>query len=498
MASTRSLSHFVLRCKLQEYYDYLKANRKEISLNTAYTPRLFLDSAINYLKRLELNVPDDLVSRFRNIFFYAGFILIPLLLGIEYILKHITGKLSSNINSGAALLVVFLTSISAMVWCISSMFIFQMRFGSLFLWFGMLNASFMLGIFLGGSFVRKKGKSSYFAVAGITFAIVLTATLLITRLTLFPLFFSFLFVASGFAAGLFLPLGEKILGEKQGGALLEALDCAGGAIGAILAGILLVPLFGPQKAVLVGLPLILIWSIRQWKPAGVSRRTFGTIVFIVGLALWLLLTVPTNAAKVKLSSNQIKSLGLAGLKTKSETVKSKSVLKLTSANGITQGWIFRSRDFLKEHPDGYEGPIYLLIRISPEGTIKNFVITSQHEDSRYLKRALRCKLNLIGTKVSNKGKLPAIDAVTGATFSSQAIIETALQATRNFVIAANIKSKPPATKAYAKKQTVVIPDESDAPPSATVRKIDENKYKQLIKQGKLSNHKALFQSPQNK
>jgi transcriptional regulator of nitric oxide reductase len=303
---------------------------------------------------------------------------------------------------------------------------------------------------------------------------------------------------SGFAAGLFFPLGEKILGEKQGGALLEALDCSGGAIGAILAGILLVPLFGPLKAVLIGLPLILVWSIRQWTPSRVSRRTLGTIIFIVGLALWLLLTVPTNAAGVKLSPSQIKSLELAGLKTKSEIVKGKSVLKLSSPNGITQGWIFRSRDFLKEHPDGYEGPIYLLIKISPDGTIKNFIITSHHEDSRYLKRALRCKSKLIGTTVSTKGKLPEIDAVTGATFSSQAIIETVLQATRNFIIAANIKSQQPATKATAKKQTVVISDESDAPPPATVRKIDEKKYKQLIKQGKLSNHKALFQSPQNK
>ncbi len=489
---------FRAQMQLQEYYDYLKANRKEISLNTAYSPRLFLDSVINYLKRLELNVPNDLVLRLRSIFFYAGFILFPLLFGIEYILKRTTGKFCTEANSGAAMLVVFLTSISAMVWCLSAMFIFQMRFGSLFLWFGMLNASFMLGLFLGGSFARKKGKSSSFALAGITFAVVLTITLSITGFALCPILFSFLFVASGFAAGLFLPLGEKILGEKQGGALLEALDCSGGAIGAILAGILLVPLFGPLKAVLIGLPLVLVWSIRQWTPCRVSLRTFGTVIFIVGLTLWLLLTIPTNAADIKLSSSQIKSLGLSGLKTKSETVKGKSVLELTSSNGITQGWIFRSRDFFKEHPDGYEGPIYLLIRISPDGTIKNLDITSHHENSRYLKRALRCKSKLIGTTVSTNGKLPEIDAVTGATFSSQAIIETALKATRNFVIATNIKSQPPATKTPAKKQAAEIPDESNAPPLATVRKIDEKKYKQLIKQGKLSNHKALFQSPQNK
>jgi spermidine synthase len=487
---------FRAKMQLQEYYDYMKENKIKLSINTDYSPRLFLDAMTNYLKRLGQNIPDDFITTLKKSFFYAGFMLFPLLLILDNILRLSLRKRTCDKNSGAAMLTVFLTSITAMIWCISAMFVFQMRFGSLFLWFGMLNAAFMLGLYGGGTFALKHDFLR-FPVAGLLYCLIVALTLPLTMFMPTPWLFTPFFAMVGFAAGVFLPLGGKILGEKHGGALLEALDCSGGAIGAILAGLLLLPLFGPYKAVLISLPLIAVWALRQWQPPkGISRNKYRAVVFILGLAIWLALCFPVNAAALKVSRTRLKALGARSLKAIPATVKGKNVLRLTTSNGKPQGWIFRSGDFLKKHPKGYAGPIHMLIRISSTGVIKNFIITSHKETPRYLIRAMHCRLKLIGSRISADSKLPQIDAVSGATPTSEAIIETVLQSVKNFAIATNIKTlkKPVKHKTIIPRQPF-FEKSSTAPPPAKVRKIDETKYKRLIKQGKLSNKKAMYQTP---
>lgn len=491
---------FRVQMVMQTYNKYIKENEVKMIANTDYSPRLFLEAATNYLRRLGQVIPPDLSDKLNKGIFYAGFLLFPLLLLVEHLIRLLLCRDTTNRHSGAAMLTVFLTSVSAMIWCIAAMFIFQMRFGSLFLWFGMLNASFMLGIFGGGTLADKLRSDDWlsFPVTGVAFCLITALLLPFTAFAHGPAMFLPLFALVGFSAGVFLPLGGKLLGEKRGGALLEALDCSGGAIGAVLAGLLLLPLLGPFSALLVSLSLVLVWSLTQFN---VSSKPFysglyRTAAFCLGLAVWLLLTGSANGAELKLSDRQEKFFKLDGVRTQQMKVDGKPYIQVQDKDGKITGWVFKSTDFLKKSPEGYTGPIEMIISLDSKGKVTNFSVTKYTDTKSFMKKAIRVRQELIGVDVSPGATEPEIDAVTGATYSSEAMIKTVLQAGRSF---AKLLKLPEVRKTEKKERVTshqpMPGDISDAPPPASLKKIDPDKYKILIRKGQLSDRKAMYQTP---
>ena len=379
------------------------------------------------------------------------------------------------------------------------MFIFQMRFGSLFLWFGMLNAAFMLGIFGGGTMANKLKCSNWlsFPLTGIAFCVITTLLLPFTAFAHGPFMFLPLFAVVGFSAGVFLPLGGKILGDKRGGALLEALDCSGGAVGAILAGLLLLPLLGPFAALLISLSLVLVWSLTQFDISSrpIYSGTFKTAAFCLGLAIWLLLTGNVNGAELKLSDRQEKFLKVDSMQQQHLKVDGKPYIQLKDQTGKVAGWVLKSSDFLKKSPEGYAGPIELIIYLNSKGKVVNFTVSKYKDTKSFMRRAIKVRQDIIGVNVSPGASEPQIDAVTGATYSSEAIIKTVLQAGKSFAVLIKL---PPVKKAEKKERVTShqpLPgDISNAPPPASLKKIDPDKYTILIRKGKLSDRKAMYQT----
>ena len=81
-----------------------------------------------------------------------------------------------------------------------------------------------------------------------------------------------------------------------------------------------------------------------------------------------------------------------------------------------------------------------------------------------------------------------MDAVTGATYSANAIRAILNQSGRRFAALLQVRTLPPA-------QTEIIP-ENEVPPPGGPQDIDTKTYQQLQKEKKLSTRRALYWQPQ--
>ncbi len=161
------------------------------------------------------------------------------------------------------LFIMLLISFIAMALNIWLMFAFQMDKGTIFLYFGLVNAFFMFGLFGGGrltDFLQKRDLGKYCSFASASFGFIIF--LLLLRNTFcgsLPLWiYALLFWGSGFFSGTYLPRAAYIF--KQSGrsdtasaALLETLDNIGGALGGIITALFLLPLLGTDKLLLLAI-----------------------------------------------------------------------------------------------------------------------------------------------------------------------------------------------------------------------------------------------------
>ena len=190
---------------------------------------------------------------------------------------HFRPEGDMTVNSFDVLFILFFVSIIAMAINIWLMFAFQMDKGSIFLYFGLVNAFFMLGLFCGGrltDFLQNRGQGRYcsFVSASSGFIVFL---LLLRHLSCGSLpvwIFALLFLGTGFFSGAYLPRAAYIFkqrgrGDTSSAALLETLDNIGGAIGGIVTAVILLPLLGTDKLLLLAIAaLLMLLAIAYRKP----------------------------------------------------------------------------------------------------------------------------------------------------------------------------------------------------------------------------------------
>ena len=161
--------------------------------------------------------------------------------------------------------VVFSSGFCGMVFDLIVVFGFQILYGSLYFRVGILITSFMIGTGLGSSIitmsVEKIKKSGTLLLILETGLVIFSGLLLVLFLEVIPLFktreipsaFEFVFYITGFAGGFLIgaefPLAVKIhLGTgtvfSRSVGFLNAADLAGGWLGGIFGGIILIPVLG--------------------------------------------------------------------------------------------------------------------------------------------------------------------------------------------------------------------------------------------------------------
>ncbi len=364
---------------------------------------------------------------------------------------------------------------------------YQQRFGLLFLKVGLANALFMFGLTAGGlvGMVLSRGRGDAAVRAGLSGFVAALAILLLPMLAV-RISTESAFLALFFAGGLFLgppfPLAAALLrsggtAEARTGGILEAADHFGGAVGAALAGVLLVPLYGVLAAAnllalaVLTAPLLLFLErvvergfLDRLLPSWTRRiRSRLTTFPMVGTA-FVLLAVVVAAAAISLPVRReldrpITRLDPARLRA---SVAADRFLEVESPFVHYDGWKeggtapvnhTLATQAAIDGPDGFAGPLNLLLSVKRDGTIGRVALIESKETPAYI-RDLPAFLDLFAGRDAGltfqlveegSAKGPAdLARITGATITCQAAVKTVNRAKERVLVDLMGREAPPA------------------------------------------------------
>lgn len=327
-------------------------------------------------------------------------------------------------------------------------FLFQNKFGTLFQLIGLVNAVFMLGLCTGGIagklLVRKKATVP--AVMGIVAAqgIIIIASWPVfvwLHLGLHPSFFIFIafFLVSGVVTGCSYPLAASLLKEGRSpfariAAHLELLDHWGGATAGLLAGLFLLPLLGVAKTIiLLGITagvLITILALELLpgklftKERAAKRLSFPyirTFCVTIGISLFFIITFNILNAKRSLWEEGGVALKTKDLSSSCQWQEEPFRCFVCEEEGEPH-YIVASKDFAS-HIRGFAGPIHLSLTVDKRGRIKEVKLLQHRETSSYVEDTTSFLEQFKGHSLQETFSLETVDAISGATITSQAIIE---------------------------------------------------------------------------
>ncbi len=220
--------------------------------------------------------------------------ILPILLFI-LLLYFIFRTTYSQYTRAAIPFAIFSTGFAGMIFSLIVIFMFQITYGHVFSWIGLLVAAFMAGAGAGALFITrimeqvKSGRNLFLylelAVIGFTIALPLIffasralpdgeGTLLFLRV----LFLIFSFI-SGLVTGMPFPLANKLHLKNKAGlsntaGLIYASDLLGGWLGGIVGGVVLLPILGlTETCIAVGMVKVTSFIIIATMPAETWKKT---------------------------------------------------------------------------------------------------------------------------------------------------------------------------------------------------------------------------------
>ncbi len=396
---------------------------------------------------------------------FAVPILVFIALRILYILKTTQQGGKSGFDSTFLVFSAGWLGIGAVI---VLMYLYQTRYGSLYLHIGIISSVFMVGLTAGAILIRhlligeRKTQPHI-----LLFSVILVHTLILSTIAFWPaqqwthLIFGSAFVLCGLCTGCYFPLAARGLADSgfeagQAGSKLEMADHIGASAGGLLTGLILVPVLGAKLTILVFILFILANTpaavLRIYKPEKICSvdtiifrlRRFGYILFGIGVCIVLCSNLLAKAgAKLRPSLPQYAAQALAGeLSIQQEsTVPDNSNRKINyfrvcDANDKLTGYVFSSEDLAPE-VRGFGGKMNLAIYADTAGRLINFHIIRSNETPAYLDLLSRPDAprgvppgtndmtwydRLNGRKLFQPQPFADVHAVSGATVSSEAIL----------------------------------------------------------------------------
>ena len=414
----------------------------------------------------------------------------------------------AEVSSFDSTLLVFLAGWVAIGVVIVMMYLYQTRFGSLYLHIGVISSVFMVGLTAGATLTswlvaRRPGRRS--PVTGNIFAVILVHSIILAAIALWPgeqwtqPVFVIAFVLCGLCAGCYFPLAARQLSDsafetglrRDGvasatqagltGSKLETADHLGASAGGLLTGLALVPVLGTKAAMFVFVMLLMAnvpaGVLRIYKRGGVyssaatafKLRKLGYILFGIGVCVILCSNLlaragtrlkpplPRYAAQALAGELQIEQasatladgprklnyfnvyeprpsegLGETGEEGPERTLSRPGTVRLSGSalsslpkgspksRKIT-GYIFSSQELAPE-VCGFGGNINLAVYVDATGRLIDFHIIRSNETPAYLELLGQWRELLKGHQLFRPQSFADVDAVTGATVSSRAIL----------------------------------------------------------------------------
>ncbi len=350
---------------------------------------------------------------------------------------------------------LFMAGLVGMSATVVLMFCYQVRFGSLFLDMGLISSLFMLGSAVGGLSCERLLLRRLLPLPRIILTLTIFEAIFFFALIFFSpmetsrLALGMFFTTVGVVSGLYFPLAAGCLHAggyrvEAAAGRLELLDHLGGAAGALATGLLLLPLLGVKASLVILIAAVIVVNLmsriaRLHAVSAVtdnwfdrSRRPFGYLLFAVG-AFALLVSQDFEASQSghEAADFQAAAAEMAGTLERKEqkvTLPGGSTLSYYLVAG---GYIFPSAN-LARGIRGYGGEIPLAVWIDDQGILKNFRLLRSNETPVYL-AFLRGWLESLKERELFVAKpFQRIDAVTGATMSSAAILKTLSRSASTF------------------------------------------------------------------
>jgi len=352
------------------------------------------------------------------------------------------------------------------------MYLYQTRFGSLYLHVGLISALFMVGLTAGAVVAatlsaatsgRRQG-----LLPGVLFAqAVLLVLIVLGGSKMLPGaghgLFAVAFAVCGFSSGMYWPVAAAQLSRAgfepaQAGSRLEAADHLGACFGGLLTSLLMVPVLGTSTTLLVLVGLLLanvpaaVAVLRPGRSAAEPVagpewfRKAGYALFGAGVCVVVcsnLLSVAAERLQPALPQYAVDAL--AGERPAQEaaavleTGRRVRYFTVAEPNEPSVGYIFASRDLAPE-VRGFGGRISLAVHTDAAGKLLDFLIVQSNETPSYLDLLSDWLDGLKGRVLFAAEPFVDIDAVTGATVSSEAILAALQESSRQF--AAEVLGRP--------------------------------------------------------
>ncbi len=451
--------------EMQSYEAAVRDTPGEMLLNTDRHPRALLHALL--FAAHEAGGVQWLGGAIR-MFALHGLLILPLglllfaLLRVVFLLKSrgvetpADGKQFSAFDGHA---LVFTTGAAGMGGSILLMFLYQSAFGSIFLHMGLISAVFMLGLALGSAASARiasvgSGRTSPGLLCGVILMHVLLCGAIMSMATsLTRAEFVAAFLLSGLFNGAYVPLAVRRMNaagmqDTAAGAWIEAIDHLGGAVGGLVTGLILLPVFGASYTLVVLMCLLATNLTMVWLPArnrveipDYSSRSigafgyviFGTIAFAL-MAGILLHRGGTDEKRQAFLAFARSAAGKSELQTRQLTLGNGKTMdyfcvtnEQPAETGSSERYIFQT-DTLSPDIVGYGGPITLAVVLDADGTIQNVTVLNSEETPSYLEFLGPWINRLLGGKLFTPDPLKDVDAVTGATLTSTAILRILRQA----------------------------------------------------------------------
>jgi predicted membrane-bound spermidine synthase len=405
--------------------------------------------------------------------------------------KHRVSSIEHQVSSFDSSFLVFSAGGVGIGVVIVLMYLYQTFFGSLYLYIGIISSVFMVGLTAGASLISYllAHRSSHESrVTGHVFAVILVHTLVMAAIIFWPAerwthrSFTVAFFLCGLCTGCYFPLAARQLANSafevgRVGSKLETADHIGASAGGLLTSLTLVPVLGTKATLFMFILLILANTppavLRLYRPEKVCSlttivfrlRRLGYILFGIGLSVVLCSNLLAKAAvRLRPSLPRYTARVLAGQAriepasmVSGEDGRKINYFRVYDANDKLNGFIFSSEDFAPE-VTGFGGKMNLAIYVDATGRLINFHIISSNETPSYLELLSRWRGLLTGHQLFQPEPSTGVNATTGATISSKAILSSLEKSGRRF--AGEVLSRVPQSGVIKEKvrQAGFLPD----------------------------------------
>ena len=377
------------------------------------------------------------------------------------------GELVASERAGSVFdghVLIWSTGLAGMSLSIVLMFLYQSRFGSLFLDIGLVSSLFMLGSSIGGILgerllVVRRTEPRLLLPGLIVAHLLLILLVILLPITTPRVSYALLFVGSGLFVGVYFPLAAYRLrstgqGAARAGSVLETLDHLGGAVGAVLTGWLLLPLLGSSLTLVVltttvgvnlvpGLALAIPpprltrrasgddWFDRLIRPASYTMFGIG-VLLLASRQIVVLAGAGQEGRRLLVAAQEL--AGEGGLSEQQAMLTDGSMLTYFATgapDAPALGYVFGSAR-LTPGIRGYGGPIGLAIAVDHTGTLRGLRIVASNETPAYLDSLRDWLAQLPGHNLFGADALSDVDAVSGASMTCRALVRTLAESGRGF------------------------------------------------------------------